>query len=109
MGGDQEMVTTDQQVLGRATVAQRWLARLGFVAAVGAVLGPGWWPGPSTVTVQGPQAVLVSNNQSMGWATSPGWGAGPGWTRGTLGMFAVTVAKARPRRPGCCAGAARGG
>jgi hypothetical protein len=36
MGGDQEMVTTDQQVLGRATVAQRWLARLWF----GAVLVP---------------------------------------------------------------------
>ena len=40
MGGDQEMVTTDQQVLGRATVAQRWLARLGLVAAVAAVLVP---------------------------------------------------------------------
>ena len=36
MGGDQEIVTTDQQVLGRATVAQRWLARLGLVAAVAA-------------------------------------------------------------------------
>ena len=49
MGGDQEMVTTDQQVLGRATVAQRWLARLGLVAAVAAVLvATVTWLGPET-------------------------------------------------------------
>jgi diacylglycerol kinase family enzyme len=32
------MVTTEQQTPGRATVAQRWLARLALVAAAGAVL-----------------------------------------------------------------------
>ena len=40
MGGDQGMVTTEQQVPGRATVAQRWLARLALVAAAAAVLVP---------------------------------------------------------------------
>jgi diacylglycerol kinase family enzyme len=34
------MVTTEQQVPGRATVAQRWLARLALVAAAAAVLVP---------------------------------------------------------------------
>jgi len=34
------MVTTEQETLGRATVAQRWLARLGLVAAAAAVLVP---------------------------------------------------------------------
>ena len=38
MEGDQGMVTTGQQALGRATVAQRWLARLALVAAAAAVL-----------------------------------------------------------------------
>ena len=38
MGGDQGMVTTEQQAPGRATVAQRWLARLALVAAAAAVL-----------------------------------------------------------------------
>ena len=36
------------------------------------------------VTVQGPQAVLVSNNHT-GWAISPGWGVGPGWTAAPWG------------------------
>jgi diacylglycerol kinase family enzyme len=40
MGGDQAMVTTEQEVAGRATVAQRWLARLALVAAAAAVLVP---------------------------------------------------------------------
>ena len=40
MGGDQGMVTTEQQVPGRASVAQRWLARLALVAAAAAVLVP---------------------------------------------------------------------
>jgi diacylglycerol kinase family enzyme len=34
------MVATEQEVPGRATVAQRWLARLGLVAAAAAVLVP---------------------------------------------------------------------
>ena len=34
------MVTTEVEALGRATVAQRWLARLALVAAVAAVLVP---------------------------------------------------------------------
>jgi diacylglycerol kinase family enzyme len=34
------MVATEQQALGRATLAQRWLARLALVAASGAVLVP---------------------------------------------------------------------
>jgi diacylglycerol kinase family enzyme len=34
------MVTTEQETPGRATVAQRWLARLGLVAAAAAVLVP---------------------------------------------------------------------
>ena len=38
MDGDQGMVTTGQQAPGRATVAQRWLARLALVAAAAAVL-----------------------------------------------------------------------
>jgi diacylglycerol kinase family enzyme len=38
MEGDQGMVTTEQQAPGRATVAQRWLARLALVAAAAAVL-----------------------------------------------------------------------
>jgi diacylglycerol kinase family enzyme len=40
MGGDQGMVTTEQQAPGRATIAQRWLARLALVAAAAAVLVP---------------------------------------------------------------------
>jgi Diacylglycerol kinase catalytic domain len=40
VGGDQGMVTTEQQAPGRATVAQRWLARLALVAAAAAVLVP---------------------------------------------------------------------
>jgi hypothetical protein len=39
MDGDQGMVTTEQAP-GRATVAQRWLARLALVAAAAAVLVP---------------------------------------------------------------------
>jgi diacylglycerol kinase family enzyme len=34
------MVTTEQETLGRATMAQRWLARLSLVAAAAAVLTP---------------------------------------------------------------------
>ena len=34
------MVTTEQEAPGRATVAQRWLARLALVAAAAAVLVP---------------------------------------------------------------------
>ena len=34
------MVTTEQETPGRATVAQRWLARLALVAAAAAVLVP---------------------------------------------------------------------
>ena len=40
MGGYQGMVTTEQETPGRATVAQRWLARLALVAAAAAVLVP---------------------------------------------------------------------
>jgi diacylglycerol kinase family enzyme len=40
MGGEQGMAATEQQALGRATVAQRWLARLALVAAAAAVLVP---------------------------------------------------------------------
>jgi diacylglycerol kinase family enzyme len=40
VGGDQGMVTTEQEAPGRATVAQRWLARLALVAAAAAVLVP---------------------------------------------------------------------
>ena len=40
VGGDQGMVTTEQQAPGRATVAQRWLARLALGAAAAAVLVP---------------------------------------------------------------------
>jgi Diacylglycerol kinase catalytic domain len=40
MGGDQGMATTEQQAPGRATIAQRWLARLALVAAAAAVLVP---------------------------------------------------------------------
>jgi hypothetical protein len=40
MGGDQGVVTTEQQAPGRATVTQRWLARLALVAAAAAVLVP---------------------------------------------------------------------
>src|SRR5215213_7962556 len=39
-GGDRGMVTTEQEAPGRATVAQRWLARLALVAAAAAVLVP---------------------------------------------------------------------
>ncbi|HEX7268433.1 MAG TPA: hypothetical protein VF256_13520, partial [Streptosporangiaceae bacterium] len=34
------MVTTEQETPGRATVAQRWLARLALVAAAAAVVVP---------------------------------------------------------------------
>jgi hypothetical protein len=34
------MVTTEQETPGRATMAQRWLARLSLVAAAAAVLVP---------------------------------------------------------------------
>jgi hypothetical protein len=34
------MVTTEREAPGRATVAQRWLARLALVAAAAAVLVP---------------------------------------------------------------------
>ena len=34
------MVSTEQQAPGRASVAQRWLARLALVAAAAAVLVP---------------------------------------------------------------------
>jgi diacylglycerol kinase family enzyme len=40
VGGEQGMVATGQQAPGRATVAQRWLARLALVAVGGAVLVP---------------------------------------------------------------------
>jgi diacylglycerol kinase family enzyme len=40
VGGDQGMVTTEQEAPGRATVAQRWLARLALVAAAAAVVVP---------------------------------------------------------------------
>src|SRR4029450_1558514 len=40
MGGDQGMLTTEQETPGRATAAQRWLARLALVAAAAAVLVP---------------------------------------------------------------------
>jgi diacylglycerol kinase family enzyme len=40
VGGDRGMVTTEPEAPGRATVAQRWLARLALVAAAAAVLVP---------------------------------------------------------------------
>ena len=47
------------------------------------------------VTVQGPQAVLVSNNQ-YGMGDIAGLGRRARLDRGTLGMFAVTVQQRRP-------------
>ena len=47
------------------------------------------------VTVEGPQAVLVSNNQ-YGMGDIAGLGRRARLDRGTLGMFAVTVQKRRP-------------
>jgi diacylglycerol kinase family enzyme len=40
VGGEQGLVTTEQQAPRRASVAQRWLARLALVAAAAAVLVP---------------------------------------------------------------------
>src|SRR5215218_3268949 len=52
------------------------------------------------VTVEGPQAVLVSNNQ-YGMGDIAGLGAGPGWTVAPWGCSRSRSA-ARPRRPACC-------
>jgi hypothetical protein len=92
MGGDQEMVTTDQQVLGRATVAQRWLARLGLVAAVAAVLVP-----LVAIGFRASVALVAVGLVGMGLAVAGLWWAltHRGVVRGlALGVFAVTVASA---------------
>jgi hypothetical protein len=53
----------------------------------------------ANVTIDGPQAVLVSNN-SMAWATSPGWAVGPGWT-GPPWACSRSPSAAPSRRSGC--------
>ena len=59
------------------------------------------------VTVQGPQAVLVSNNQ-YGMGDIAGLGRRARLDRGTLGMFAVTVTQRRPGRRAVARAAAPG-
>ena len=80
MGGEQGMVTTEQQAPGRATIAQRWLARLALVAAAAAVLVP---------------------LAAAGFNTEPGPGPGRGgWlASAALGRDPGPEEDARPRRP----------
>ena len=89
MGGDQGMVTTEQQASGRATVAQRWLARLALVAAAAAVLVP-----LAAIGFSASVALVLVGLVGMGLAAAGVW-----WAlthKGLARWLAVAVAVAAP-------------
>jgi hypothetical protein len=89
MGGDQGMVTTERQVPGRATVAQRWLARLALVAAGAAVLVP-----LAAIGFKASLAVAITGVVGLGLASAGVW-----WAlthKGLARWLAVAVAVAAP-------------
>jgi diacylglycerol kinase family enzyme len=89
MGGDQGMVTTEQQAPGRATVAQRWLARLALVAAAAAVLVP-----LAAIGLRASVALVLVGVAGLGLTAAGIW-----WAlthKGLLRGLAVALAVAAP-------------
>jgi hypothetical protein len=89
MGGDQGMVTTEQEVAGRATVAQRWLARLALVAAAAAVLVP-----LAAIGFRASVAVVLVGMAGLALTAAGVW-----WAlthKGLVRWLAVTVAVLAP-------------
>jgi diacylglycerol kinase family enzyme len=86
MGGDQGMVTTEQQAPGRATVAQRWLARLALAAAAAAVLVP-----LAAIGFRASVAMVLVGVVGMGLAAAGVWWAltNKGLVRGLAIALAV--------------------
>jgi diacylglycerol kinase family enzyme len=86
MGGDQGMVTTEQQAPGRATVAQRWLARLALAAAAAAVLVP-----LAAIGFRASVALVLVGVVGMGLAAAGVWWAltNKGLVRGLAIALAV--------------------
>ena len=89
MGGDQGMVTTEQEAPGRATVAQRWLARLALVAAAAAVLVP-----LAAIGFRASLAVVITGVVGLALTAAGVW-----WAlthKGLVRWLAVTVAVLAP-------------
>ena len=102
MGGDQGMVTTEQEALGRATVAQRWLARLALVAAAAAVLVP-----LAAIGFRASVALVLVGMAGMGLTAAGIWWALT--NKGLVRWLAIAVAVWRrwwcwscTRAGGCC-------
>jgi diacylglycerol kinase family enzyme len=89
MGGDQGMVTTEQETPGRATVAQRWLARGAFIAAGASVLVP-----LLAIGLRASLAVAVTGVAGLSLSLAGVW-----WTLTHKGLgrwLAIAVAVAAP-------------
>jgi diacylglycerol kinase family enzyme len=83
------MVTTEQETPGRATVAQRWLARLGLVAAAAAVLVP-----LAAIGFKGSLAVAITGVVGLALTAAGIW-----WTlthKGLVRWLAVALAVLAP-------------
>ena len=93
------MVTTEMEASGRATVAQRWLARLALVAAAAAVLVPLLAIGfraSVAVTVIGVVGLALT---AAGVATNKGVVR---WLAVALAVLAPLVVLVCTRAGGCC-------
>jgi diacylglycerol kinase family enzyme len=89
MGGDQGMVTTEQQAPGRATIAQRWLARLALVAAAAAVVVP-----LAAIGFRASVALVLVGIAGLGLTAAGVW-----WAlthRGLMRGLAIALAVAAP-------------
>src|SRR5215217_6226423 len=83
------MVTTEQETPGRATVAQRWLARLALVAAAAAVLVP-----LLAIGFRASLAVTITGVVGLGLTAAGVWWALT--NKGLARWLAVAVAVAAP-------------
>jgi diacylglycerol kinase family enzyme len=83
------MVTTEQQTPGRATVAQRWLARLSLVAAAAAVLVP-----LLAIGLRASLAVVITGVVGLAVTLAGVWWAVT--NRGLVRWLAVAVAVLAP-------------
>jgi diacylglycerol kinase family enzyme len=89
VGGERELVTTEQETPARATVPQRWLARLALVAAVAAVLVP-----PVAAGLRQSLALVLVGLAGLALTAAAAWWALT--NKGLLRWLAAALAVAAP-------------
>jgi diacylglycerol kinase family enzyme len=89
VGGERELVTMEQETPARATVPQRWLARLALVAAVAAVLVP-----PVAAGLRQSLALVLVGLAGLALTAAAAWWALT--NKGLLRWLAAALAVAAP-------------